>query len=156
MQIYRLEKSKPEDRAAQKLIDELSQCLARLTGDSGRQNAKPASLEGTGCVFVLAYNAAGQAVACGGLRPLPEQGVASAEIKRMYAQASSPGAGTAVLLYLEQQARTLGYQELCLETRKVNHKALRFYEKHGYTAISNYGVYRDNPQAACLAKPLRD
>ena len=154
MQFYRVELTAPSDPLAQNLIDELSQCLAQITGDSGRKNASPDSLAGPGCVFALAYNSAGEAVACGGIRPLANEGAGIAEIKRMYAQPGSAGAGSAILAFLEQQAQRLAYSELWLETRKLNHRALRFYDKHRYSQIPNYGNYRGNPLAVCLAKKL--
>ena len=72
----------------------------------------------------------------------------------MYAVPGSKGVGTAVLAHLEAIAASFGYRQVCLETRIVNETAMRFYEKHGYCRIENYGKYVDRPEAACFAKEL--
>jgi len=89
-------------------------------------------------------------VGCGALRPLGE-GVA--ELKRMYARPGS-GAGSSLLDALERQARAFGYAEVWLETRKVNVRAVAFYEKHGYCTIPNCGKYVGRTEAVCLGKAL--
>lgn len=152
--IFRLELADPHSQIAQELIEQLSAKLAEITGDSGKKSADPASLSGPGSAFVLAYDQQGQAVGCGGWRRLAEAGPGVAELKRMYAQAQAAGAGSAILQFLEQQARLAGYRELWLETRRVNQVAVNFYRKHGYLEIPNYGSYRDQPLAICLAKVL--
>jgi hypothetical protein len=84
------------------------------------------------------------------LRPLAD-GVA--ELKRMYARPGS-GAGRFVLAALERQALAFGYTEAWLEMRRVNGRAVGFYEKHGYLVIPNYGKYAGKPEAVCLGKHL--
>jgi ribosomal protein S18 acetylase RimI-like enzyme len=58
------------------------------------------------------------------------------------------------LRFLEEAASALGYREITLETRRVNHKAVAFYEKHGYTVTDNYGVYIGRDDAVCFIKTL--
>lgn len=41
----------------------------------------------------------------------------------------------------EGEAKSLGYNEIRLETRKVNTHAVAFYVKHNYQRIANYGPY---------------
>jgi ribosomal protein S18 acetylase RimI-like enzyme len=48
----------------------------------------------------------------------------------------------------------MGYSELWLETRLINHKAVRFYEKNGYVRIENYGPYIGRKEAVCFSKAL--
>lgn len=131
------------------LLAELSAVLSSLTGASGNASFDPADVRGPRACFVLAY-VDGIAVGCGALRPLSAQ---VAELKRMYAQAGS-GAGGALLAHLEARASSLGYHEIWLETRKVNTRAVRFYERHGYRRIDNYGRYAGVDTAICLATTL--
>ena len=62
--------------------------------------------------------------------------------------------GAAILGFLEAQALQLGFTTLWLETRVVNHRAVAFYERHGYQKIPNFGKYIGNSEAVCLGKQL--
>lgn len=139
------------DPVALHLLDQLSDTLAGITGDSGRSSFDPSDVEGPGASFVLAYDAHGKALGCGAYRPLTD-GVA--ELKRMFACPASKGVGAAVLNYLEAKAETDGYRELWLETRSVNCRAVQFYERNGYQRIANFGKYVGRPEAVCFAKVL--
>ena len=132
------------------LLAELSAALAALTGDSGNASFDAADVRGPRACFMLAY-ANGAAVGCGALRPLS---LDVAELKRMYARPGSAGVGRALLAHLEARASELGYSELWLETRKVNARAVRFYERHGYRRIDNYGRYVGVDAAICFGKAL--
>ena len=102
---WRVEPADPERAEVQQLLAELSQVLLGLTGDAGTSSFNADDLSQPRAALLVARDAAGQACACGVLRPL--EGDAShrcGEIKRMYARASSRGAGSAVLAALEQQA----------------------------------------------------
>jgi ribosomal protein S18 acetylase RimI-like enzyme len=142
----------PESADAAVLLEELSGTLAAITGSSGKASFDVNDVRGERARFVLARDAQGNAVGCGGFRPL-ETGIA--EIKRMYSRRSIPGVGTAVLRFLEAQARELNYTVLRLETRIVNTRAVAFYERLGYTRIPNFGKYAGRPEAACFEKELR-
>ncbi|MDS7802569.1 hypothetical protein PTQ56_26470, partial [Klebsiella michiganensis] len=56
--------------------------------------------------------------------------------------------------YLEGEAKSLGYNEIRLETRKVNTHAVAFYVKHNYQRIANYGPYVGKDEAVCFSKHL--
>jgi GNAT superfamily N-acetyltransferase len=146
-----IERANPRDPVARPLLDALSDTLAGITGDSGRSSFDPADMEKPGALFVLAYDATGKAVGCGGFRPL-EPGIA--EIKRMYAQPGTGGVGAALLAHLEAQGRGQSYREFWLETRRVNLRAVNFYLKHGYREIPNFGHYAGRPEAVCFGKSL--
>ena len=141
----------PASADATALMSELSATLALITGDSGRASFEAAGVQGDQACFAIARDRMGIAVGCGAVRPLQE-GVA--EIKRMYARPGHAGVGRAVLSFLEERARGFGYRELWLETRLVNTRAVRFYEKHGYRRRENFGKYFGNPQAVCFEKIL--
>ncbi|KQQ88515.1 GNAT family N-acetyltransferase [Massilia sp. Leaf139] len=140
----------PDSLDARALIAELDAALAAICGDSGAGSFDPADVRGPGSVFLVARDAQGSAVGCGALRPLAP-GVA--ELKRMYARPGS-GAGPCLLAALEAQAAAFGYRELWLSTRRVNLRALGFYERGAYAPIAAYGQYAGRAESACLGKRL--
>jgi GNAT superfamily N-acetyltransferase len=140
----------PDSPGARTLLDELGAALAAITGSDGSASFDAADVRGERACFLVACDADGGLAGCGALRPLAE-GVA--ELKRMYARPGS-GAGRFLLAALERQAALLGYTEIRLETRKVNRRALAFYEKHGYCVIPSYGKYAGRGDAVCLGKAL--
>ena len=136
---------------AQALMDELSDALRAITGDSGRASFDPADVcVPRGC-FAIARDASGRPLGCGALRPM---GDAAAELKRMFARPGTAGVGSAVLRFLEAEAQRLGFATICLETRRVNTRAVAFYERRGYRPVENYGKYVGNAQAVCFTKPV--
>jgi GNAT superfamily N-acetyltransferase len=140
----------PDSPEGRELLGELGAALAALTGSDGTASFDAADVRGERACFLLARDADGQAVGCGALRPLAD-GVA--ELKRMYARPGS-GAGRLLLEALERQASAFGYTDIWLETRRVNGRAVGFYEKHGYRLIPNYGKYVGRAEAVCLGKTL--
>ncbi len=148
---YEISLEDPTSESARKLIDELSQTLAMITGDSGRSSFDPESVLGPQAAFVVARDVDGNALGCGAFRPL-QAGIA--ELKRMYAKPGTKGVGSAILHELEERARQLGYQELWLETRLINSHAVAFYESHSYQQIPNFGPYVGRLEAICLRKRL--
>jgi len=140
----------PDCDEARALIAELDAALAAICGDSGAKSFDADDVRGPQSVFLLAVDAAGVAVGCGALRPLEGD---VAEMKRMYARRGS-GAGVQLLGELERRASAFGYREIWLETRKVNMRAVAFYQRHGYRVIPNYGKYVGREDAVCLGKVL--
>ncbi|MGP8848640.1 GNAT family N-acetyltransferase [Enterobacter asburiae] len=136
---------------SQRLIENLSSELAAITGDGGTRHFNVDAMTTERALWVVAKNEKGGAVGCAALRPLSEQ---VAELKRMYSDRSEPGIGQALLAFLEASAQRLGYSEIWLETRKVNRRAVNFYERNGYSVIDNYGFYIDRQEAVCFAKKL--
>ena len=134
------------------LLEELSETLAAITGDSGRSSFSPADLDHPRAVFAVARGETGAALGCGAIRPYDET---TAEVKRMYARQAGGGVGTLLLAYLEEQARALGYAALVLETRKANQGAVRFYLARGYQVTPNFGKYAGREEAICFKKMLR-
>ncbi|QNA87368.1 GNAT family N-acetyltransferase [Massilia sp. Dwa41.01b] len=139
----------PDSLEARALIAALDAALAAICGDSGAASFDAGDVRMPRAVFLLARDASGTALGCGALRPLDAD---VAEIKRMYAQPGS-GAGRQLLAALETQARAFGYREIWLETRRVNLRAVAFYERHGYRVIPHYGRYVGREDAVCLGKP---
>jgi ribosomal protein S18 acetylase RimI-like enzyme len=141
----------PDTPDAAKLLDELSDALMAITGSSGKASFDLNDVRVKNARFAVARDRDGNAVGCGAFRPL-ENGVA--EVKRMYSRRCAPGIGSAVLLFLEDEAVKLGYTVLRLETRVVNLRAVTFYEKSGYYRIDNFGKYIGRAEAACFEKRL--
>jgi GNAT superfamily N-acetyltransferase len=138
----------PDSADARVLIDELSDALAAITGDSGASSFEAADARAARACFVIARASDGALLGCGALRPVDEH---TGEIKRMYARPGS-GAGAALLAHLEREAARFGYRALQLSTRRVNLRAVSFYEKHGYRAIPAFGKYSGREDAICLGK----
>lgn len=151
MSMITVEKADPRSAESQRLITKLSEELAAITGDSGKSNFTMDSLGDERSLWVLARNSKGDAVGCGAIRVLTED---IAELKRMYSDRSSPAIGSALLTFLESSAFYMGYNQIWLETRSVNHKAVNFYLKKGYKFIENYGPYVNREEAVCFAKRL--
>ncbi|KAB0330335.1 GNAT family N-acetyltransferase [Janthinobacterium sp. PLB04] len=138
---------------AQLLLDELSDTLLRINGDSGRSSfdVEATTLRGG---FYLARNAAGDLLGCAALRPLGEADSTIGELKRMYARPGAAGVGAALLAHVEAQARQHHYHALHLSTRVANGRAVAFYAKHGYAPVIAWGKYVGAAQSVCLGKTL--
>lgn len=147
----KIELADPTSPESRQLLVALSQTLQRITGSSGTASFDVSDVQVDRACFVVARQGTGEAVGCGALRPLAP-GIA--ELKRMFAVPGSQGVGHALLSFLEQQARAFGYEQIWLETRRVNERAVRFYDRHGYAVIENYGRYVGRPEAVCLGKRL--
>lgn len=133
------------------LMNELSECLQDITGDSGRNSFDANDICNDKAIFVIARNQSGKAIGCGAFRPMNET---SAEVKRMYAKENGMGVGNRILSYLELQAHNMGYKSLRLETRTVNVKAVSFYKRNGCSQIPNYGKYTERMNSICFEKDL--
>ena len=138
---------------AQRLLDELSDVLLRMNGDSGRASFDVEAATPRGG-FYLARDGAGALLGCAALRPLGEAESTIGELKRMYARPGSAGVGAALLAHVEAQARRHGYQALHLSTRVANGRAVAFYARHGYVPVLAWGKYVGAAQSVCLGKTL--
>src|SRR6185312_304654 len=118
----------------------------------GHGNFKPEDVLVPGSGFLVG-RVEGQAVACGGYRPLAP-GVA--EIKRMFVAREHRGRGysKAILTTLERMARENGYETVRLETRPKQAAAIALYEGLGYVRIPNYGMYEGKEDCLCYEKSL--
>ncbi|RII35745.1 GNAT family N-acetyltransferase [Clostridium chromiireducens] len=141
----------PNGPDALSLMDELSNELEYITGNSGKSSFNLNDVCVPRSLFVVAYDENEEPVGCGAIRPINEN---IAEVKRMYAKTRGLGVGTEILHHLEIQAKELGYSALWLETRLINKQAVLFYEKNGYHRIANYGKYIDNFEAICFEKNI--
>jgi GNAT superfamily N-acetyltransferase len=101
----------------------------------------------------------GEAIACGGLRLVDEDADGSvAEIKRVYvvpeARGQANGISDFLLKQLELHAVEMGWKTLRLQTNRNMFAANRFYERHGYGIVPNYGEYVDSSTTVSYEKAI--
>ncbi len=140
----------PTDEDVKPLLTALSDELFQITGNDGRASFSEDDVQVDRSVFLVAM-ANGDAVGCGGLRPVTGE---VCEIKRMYAKYRGQGIGSEILHRLESYAQKYGYKTIWLETRKVNENAVKFYLQQGYRLRSNYGKYVGRSEAICFEKVI--
>jgi putative acetyltransferase len=130
---------------ARTLIEELDAELSRSYAPEQRHGLSIARVFQPGVVFFVAH-LDGEPVGCGGIAF--EEGIA--EVKRMYVRAHARGSDVArrILARLEDDARARGVTRLVLETGDVQHAALRFYERAGFTRCAAFGAYATMPPRA--------
>lgn len=106
-----------------------------------------------GSTYVVATSD-GEPVAHGGIRPVPDVGPGTAEVKRMWVDDSWRGAGlgSRMLRHLERLAAEQGFTRVVLDTNGTLEEAIAMYERAGYRRVDRYN---DNPHAeAFFAKEL--
>lgn len=141
------------DPVARRLEAEMSaEIVVRYGGEEFEPPLETSYFESPDGVFVVAW-LDDEAVGCGGIRRLD---AATCELKRMFVAEAARGRGVARALLgrLEDEARSLGYSCLWLETGTEQPEAIGLYRSAGYEPIANYGQYRDDPRSRCFAKPL--
>jgi ribosomal protein S18 acetylase RimI-like enzyme len=145
-----ISKENINSKDAKELINELSNELCYITGNSGRDSFDNSDVTKLRSVFVVAREEE-TAIGCGAFR---EMACDTAEIKRMYVRTKSRGIGKKILIYLEQLAKEYGYSKIMLETRKCNENAVNFYISNGYKEAQSYGKYKNICDAICFEKIL--
>jgi putative acetyltransferase len=130
---------------ARALVDELEAELSASYVAEQRHGLGIAHLFEPGVVFFIG-RLDDEPVGCGGLAV--EDGVA--EVKRMYVRPRARGRDVAqrILARLEDEARARGATRLVLETGDVQHAALRFYGRAGFTRCAAFGRYATMPRRA--------
>ena len=94
----------------------------------------------TGALFIAYYNAI--PVGCIALQPLQE--AQTCEMKRLYVSPAyrKLGVGDALVKVLLQEAQSLGYTTMKLDTLERLQAAIRLYQKFGFETVT---AYYDNP-----------
>jgi len=103
--------------------------------------------------FALAW-AGDDAVGCGAVRLIADD---TAELKRMYVvpEYRRHGVASAILQFLESQARSLGASRIVLETVTSPPSARSLYQAFGYEQIDKFGQYVESEISYCMGKILR-
>lgn len=130
---------------ARALIGELDAELGAAYPPEQRHGLSVTRLFQPGVAFLVA-RLDGEAVGCGGVA----FGDGLAEVKRMYVRPSARGRNVAgaILGRLEEEALARGVGRLVLETGDVQHAAVRFYERAGFTRCAAFGAYATMPPEA--------
>jgi GNAT superfamily N-acetyltransferase len=141
----RFERWDPEEPPASELLAEMRielndvyETFSRLDNPA----LSPTELRPPGGAYLVGFEG-DEAIAGGGLRRLSE---GAAEIKRMYVRpaARSRGVARALLVALEDAARSLGYAVVRLDTGPKQVHGLALYRSAGYADVA---PYNDNPFA---------
>ena len=141
----------PRTFDARAMLDELSATLALYTGDGAQSRFRIEDVQSSRSVFVVARTIDGHAIGCGALR---RHSFGIAELKRIYRRPEWPGAGSAILRFLEGVAVSMGYRRVILETRQANSRAAAFYQRHGYETVEPFGEYISMEGVRCFGKAL--
>ena len=145
-----------ESASAQALVQaSLAEMLERYDGRSGSgADPRAGEFEPPDGAFLVGFDG-DEAVACGGLC---RYDAATGEIRRMYVARERRGEGLSrqILGALEEEARSLGYSAIRLETGDRQPEALALYRTAGYEPIPKYGPYVDDERSQCFAKRLPD
>lgn len=107
-------------------------------------------------VFLVARDAEGQAVACGGVLVQPLDGDCVGELKRMFTRPECRGQGISrrLLARLEQEAAARGATRLLLETGCRQDAAIALYTRMGFQRRGRFGSYPDDPLSIFMEKPI--
>lgn len=134
------------------LIDALDAYQMPLSPPESHHGVDVEALCRDDIVFLVARDAGGKALGCGGILLTP----AYAELKRMYVDPAARGLGVAqqILARLEAAAAEAGIARVCLETGVRQDDALRFYRRSGYVDCAPFGDYLPDPHSAFMQKLL--
>jgi len=143
----------PSSPDALDLIRALSAEYAQRYPDTSFYGIEVEEFPATGGIFVVGY-LADKPVACGTFRPM--DGGDLAEIMRMFVKPGyrRQGISRKMLAYLEESARDLAFEQVCLETGIRQPEAIGLYRSAGYVEIPPFGIYVDNPLSVCFEKHL--
>jgi GNAT superfamily N-acetyltransferase len=143
-----------EGAAAQALATALeAELLGRYDGAAGSGPEPPADVfEPPEGVFLVAWEGE-EPVACGGVCRYDET---TAELRRMYVVPGARGRGLSrvLLAALEDEARSLGYAFVRLETGDRQPEAIGLYASSGYRPIPRFGPFANDERSVCLEKRL--
>lgn len=94
--------------------------------------------------LLLAHNAQGQLIGCGGLRKIQTH---AAEMKRMFVRPEAQGLGLGRTLFEMriEEAKAMGLKTLYADTYKGNRSMLSMYEKFGFEYIERYEGNANTP-----------
>ena len=132
-----------------KLVAQLDNYLTDINGENDAFFSQLNTIDTLNHVIVAYSDAI--PVGCGAFKPYSEK---EAEIKRMYVLPEFRGQGFArkILKNLEYWAEESNFDFCILETSKEMTDAVKLYQKAGYSAIQNYGPYKDVENSICMKK----
>jgi len=150
---FQLDRVRYDSDDAQSLIDELQIEYVDRYGGPDATPVDPDEFEPPDGAFLVCRHD-GELVGCAGLRKRSE---ADVEVKRMFVRRPFRGRGWSrtLLRLVEDEARSLGFSRIMLETGLEQPEAMGLYESSGYEPIEGFGHYRDSPKNRCYAKRLQ-
>jgi ribosomal protein S18 acetylase RimI-like enzyme len=121
-------------------LQELNEDLCFQSFDSEIDNPLYKYSAPTGALFIATYNA--KPVGCIALQPLLDAG--TCEMKRLYVDPEYRkfGIGDALVKALLQEAKTMDYTLMKLDTLERLQAAIKLYQKFGFETVN---AYYDNP-----------
>jgi putative acetyltransferase len=121
-------------------LQELNEDLCFQSFDSEIDNPLYKYSAPTGALFIATYNAT--PVGCIALQPLLDAG--TCEMKRLYVDPEYRkfGIGDALVKALLQEAKTMDYTLMKLDTLERLQAAIKLYQKFGFETVN---AYYDNP-----------
>jgi putative acetyltransferase len=143
---------RPDQPEVVKLIDALDEYQKPLYPAESHHGIDMEALLRPEVSFAVARADDGAAIGCGAVVVEGD----GAELKRMYVLPSARGAGVAqaILALLESVARQEGAHVVRLETGYLQHEALRFYERAGYSRRGPFGSYGPDPNSVFMERRL--
>ena len=149
---FTLERVRYDSPDAHMLIEELQEEYVIRYGGRDETPVDPDDFAPPGGTFLLAYRDA-QLVGCAGMRRRSDEDV---EVKRMFIRRTYRGRGYSrdLLALVEDEARTIGFTRVLMESGLAQPEAMGLYESSGYERIPGFGHYRNEPQNRCYAKAL--
>ena len=135
---------RPDSPDASQLISELTADLhPTLYPEASRHGLSVEKLLRQGVAFFV-IRQEGAPAGCGGILLVGDD---YGELKRMYVRPRFRGLGLGKLMldHLADYARQHGVALLRLETGIYQTDAIRLYERYGFTRISPFGEYREDP-----------
>ena len=142
----------PDQPDVRVLISQLDAYSDQLTPPESRHRADLSSLKQPNVLFAVARTVDGQAIGCAAIVLQSEYG----ELKRMYVAPSArgQGAGSAILKFLENEARARNCKKLMLETGDRHELAHRIYRANGFRERGPFGEYNPDPLSVFMEKTI--
>lgn len=141
----------PFDPAVRELVARLDAYQIGLYGRAAC-NLEPLESLAEGGAYLLGAHLGGTLIGIGAVKPHD----GCAELKRVYFVEAARGTGGAAILvrHLEAHAASQGADHVYLETGRLQHAAIRFYEKLGYARVDRFGSYAPNAVSVYMGKRL--
>jgi GNAT superfamily N-acetyltransferase len=150
---FTLERRPFSGALARELCDEVQAEYIRRYGAGDTTRIEPGDFEPPKGDFIVAFDADGEAVGCGGWRAHGED---DAEMKRVYVRENARRRGLArmIVAAVEDSAAEAGKKRIILETGPRQPEALAMYRALGYQPITPFGDYAEADGSHHFGKEL--
>lgn len=135
---------------AETILNKLNSALMSILGHNGTKHIVLSDFEKEGSVFIIGY-LQDIPLCCAGFVRIDSH---TGEVKRVFADKNTIGAGTALMRELERWALAHDYTHMLLECREQNKHALDFYHRIGYRNCDKFPPYDNEDDAVCMEKYL--